>query len=144
LKEQVIDISEELIFGPESSPAFATEEDGYAAMMKLGSLKKRPTAIIARNDFTAIGALHAMQELGIRVPRDMSIVSFDNTPISAHTTPPLTTVAQPISEQGSRAARCLLDRIENRTKGAARKFTLECHLVIRKSTARVARRGRRG
>jgi DNA-binding LacI/PurR family transcriptional regulator len=143
LRANGIEVTKELIVGPESSPAYATEEDGYAAMLKLGSLKRRPTAIMARNDYTAVGALHAAQELGIGVPSDISLVSFDNTPISAHTTPPLTTVAQPISEQGSRAARFLLDRIEGRFKGAGRMVSLECHLIVRESTARVPRKGRR-
>ncbi|HWR34365.1 MAG TPA: LacI family DNA-binding transcriptional regulator [Clostridia bacterium] len=142
LEEHGIELRNELIVGPESSPAYATEEDGYAAMMKIGALTRRPTAILARNDYTAMGALHAAQELGIRVPSEISMVSFDNTPISAHTTPPLTTVAQPISEQGSRAARFLLDRIEGRFKGGGRMVSLECQLVVRKSTARIAKKGR--
>ncbi|HWR15332.1 MAG TPA: LacI family DNA-binding transcriptional regulator [Terriglobales bacterium] len=129
-----IPVRSEYVVGPAVSPAYATEQDGYAAMTQLGKLKQRPTAIFARNDYTAIGALRAAQELGLHVPRDLAVASFDNTPLSEFTTPPLTTVAQPITEQGRHAAQFLLDRIEGRFKGPGREVCLECHLIVRASS----------
>lgn len=134
LKAHGIPVRPELICGPANGPAYATEDDGYAGMMQLLQLKNRPTAVFARNDFTAIGALRAAHELGLAIPDDIAIASFDNIPISAFTTPPLTTVEQPIAEQGRRAAEFLVDRIERRVKGQRRELCLECHLVVRQST----------
>ena len=134
LKAHGIALRSELIAGPANGPAYATEDDGYAAMMQLGRLKQPPTAVFARNDYTAIGALRAAHELGFTIPDDIAIASFDNIPIAAFTTPPLTTVSQPIGEQGRRAAQFLIDRIEHRVKGQKRELCLECHVVIRQST----------
>jgi len=129
-----IPVRDELVVGPASGPAFAVQEDGHAGMMELAGLKRPPTAIFARNDYTAIGALHAAHELGLKVPEDIAIAGFDNIPLSAFTLPPLTTVEQPIGEQGRRAAQFLLDRIEGRVKGQRREVTLECRLIVRAST----------
>jgi DNA-binding LacI/PurR family transcriptional regulator len=121
------------VVGPSIAPAFATQEDGYTAMMRLLDLKSRPTAVFARNDFAAIGALRAAHQAGLRVPEDVAIAGFDNIPLAAYTTPTLTTVQQPIAEQGEIAARLLLDRIE----GSAGKSVLQCikcELIVREST----------
>ena len=90
--------------GPPEAPAFATQEDGFEGMTRLAKLKHPPTAVFARNDFAAIGALRAAHKLGLRVPQDIAIAGFDNIPLAAFTTPPLTTVEQPIAQQGSAAA----------------------------------------
>ncbi len=103
-------------------------------MEKLAQLSRPPTAVFARNDFTAIGAMRAAHTLGMRVPDDMAIVGFDNIPLAAFTTPPLTTVAQPIREQGAAAARFLLDRITATESRASKKISMECKLIIRGST----------
>jgi DNA-binding LacI/PurR family transcriptional regulator len=130
----------EYIVGPVSGPDFATQEDGYAGLMQIAALTRRPTAIFARNDYTAIGALRAAHELGIAVPQDLALTGFDNTPLSAYTTPPLTTVEQPILEEGRCAARFLLDRIEGKFKGGRREVSMPCRLVVRSSTAVYAAR----
>jgi DNA-binding LacI/PurR family transcriptional regulator len=70
----------------------------------------------------------------MRVPDDVAIAGFDNIPLAAFTTPPLTTVAQPITEQGSAAARFLLDRITATKSRASRKILMECKLIVRGST----------
>ena len=134
LAEARIPQRDEYIVGPQGGPAFATQEDGYAGMMRLAKLKRPPTAIFARNDFAAIGALHAAHSLGLSVPDDVAVVGFDNIPLSAFSNPPLTTVSQPIAEQGRQAAHFLLDRIERGMSIARRSLCLECHLVIRQST----------
>jgi DNA-binding LacI/PurR family transcriptional regulator len=142
LKRHHIPLRSEWVAGPEASPAYSTEQDGYEAMMKVAKLKSSPTAILCRNDYTAIGAMHALQQCGLRVPEDVAVASFDNTPLAAFTAPPLTSVAQPIAEQGRRAAEFLLDRIEGRVKNGHRELTLKCHLVVRESTGRrVPQRG---
>jgi DNA-binding LacI/PurR family transcriptional regulator len=128
----------EYTVGPASAPAFATQEDGFEGMLRLAKLKKPPTAIFARNDFTAIGALHAAHTLGLTIPGKISIAGFDDIPLAPYTTPPLTTVQQPILELGRTAAQMLLDRIEGRLESPFEVKTLECRLVVRKSTGRRA------
>ena len=134
LTENGLRLHEELVVGSTNGPAYSTEEDGYDGMLALGRMKKRPTAVVARNDFTAIGVLRAAHELGLAVPEDLAIVGFDNIPLSTFTIPPLTTVAQPITEQGHRAAQFLIERIEHRYKGKAREVCFDCQLVVRRST----------
>ncbi len=124
----------EYTVGRDSSPTFSTQEDGYDGMLRLAKLKKPPTAVFARNDVTAIGAMHAVHTLGLNVPDDFAVAGFDDIPLAAYTTPPLTTVRQPIVEQGRLAAEMLLDRIEGRLKGAPKLHTMECQLVVRAST----------
>jgi DNA-binding LacI/PurR family transcriptional regulator len=134
LEQAGLEIRTEYIVGPPNAPAFATQEDGFSGMEKLAQLRRPPTAVFARNDFTAIGAMRAAHTLGMRVPDDMAIVGFDNIPLAAFTTPPLTTVAQPIREQGAAAARFLLDRITATESRASKKISMECKLIIRGST----------
>lgn len=133
LTEAGIEPRQEYTVGPAEGPAYATQEDGYRGMMQLAQLHRPPTAIFARNDFTAIGAMHAAHTLGMKIPGDIAIAGFDNIPLAAFTTPPLTTVEQPISQQGEEAARFLLERIRGqRTQDRA--ATMECRLIVRQST----------
>lgn len=136
LRENGLAVDEKLIVGPaaKSGPGYSTQDDGYAGMKKLLALKKRPTAVFARNDFTAMGAMCAARDAGLNLPADLSIVGFDNVPLAAYTMPPLTTVHQPTKEQGSEAARLLLERIEGGAERERREINLDCHLVIRQST----------
>lgn len=134
LTEHGVALRKEYVVGPAHGPAYATEEDGYEGMLSLAKLKRRPTAIVARNDFTAIGVLRAAHELGLSVPAEIAVVGFDNIPLSTFTIPPLTTVAQPIVEQGRRAAQFLVDRIERRYEGKRREICLDCRLIVRESS----------
>jgi DNA-binding LacI/PurR family transcriptional regulator len=134
LEQARIPVNPAYTVGPPEAPAFATQEDGYDGMIRLARLKRPPTAVFARNDFAAIGALRGAHELGLRVPHDIAIAGFDNIPLAAYATPPLTTVEQPIAEQGSTAARFLLDRIEKRYIGVARRICLPCSIIAREST----------
>ena len=129
-----IPVRPEYTVGPANAPAFATQEDGYEGMLRLAQLKKPPTAVFARNDFAAVGALRAAHTLGLDVPGQMAIAGFDNIPLGAFTTPPLTTVLQSTTEQGRMAAQVLLDRIEGRLKGPRQNHSVECRLVVRGST----------
>jgi DNA-binding LacI/PurR family transcriptional regulator len=91
---------------------------------------ERPTALIAMSDEIAVGALQAADARGIAVPRELSIVGFDDTPGAAEARPPLTTVAQPHHEKGAAAARLLLHPED---EPADVVFSTE--LVVRASTA---------
>jgi DNA-binding LacI/PurR family transcriptional regulator len=136
LRERDMPIDEKLIVGPASQfgPGYSTQDDGYAGMKRLLALKKRPTAVFARNDFTAMGAICAVRDAGLSIPDDVAIVGFDNVPLAAYTAPPLTTVDQPTKEQGREAARLLLERIEGDRARERREICLDCHLVVRQST----------
>jgi LacI family transcriptional regulator len=83
-------------------------ESGFACAQALLSLKRRPTAIFASCDQMAFGVYEAARRRGLRVPDDLSVVGFDDLPESRWTSPPLTTVRQPLSEMGLVAARTLL------------------------------------
>jgi len=86
-----------------------TFESGVMAADRLLDLMPRPTAIFACNDEMAAGVLHAARQRGIDVPRDLSIIGFDDTPIAAHIWPPLTTVRWPIISMARSAALKLID-----------------------------------
>jgi LacI family transcriptional regulator len=86
-----------------------TYESGAAAAEALLRLDPRPTAIQASNDEMALGALHAAQRLGVSVPEQLSIVSYDDTPTMLFSTPPLTAVRHPTAAMAARAAELLLD-----------------------------------
>ena len=85
-----------------------TYESGIAAAEKLLSLTPRPTAIFASNDEMAAGVYHAARQLGLSIPGDLSVVGFDDTPVSRRLWPPLTTVRWPIHDMGRAAAQHLL------------------------------------
>jgi DNA-binding LacI/PurR family transcriptional regulator len=111
-----------------------TEEGGYRTTVRLLSRPERPTALFAVNDIAAIGALSAAGELGLRVPRDVSVVGYDNTSIARLRHVWLTTVDNTSHELGRRAARCLLDRFE-RPGGAGRTHLAVPSLEVRGTTA---------
>lgn len=122
------------MIGPEGeSPAYSTQQDGYEGMKRLLNARSRPTAVLCRNDFTAIGAISAALDLGRSVPGDIALAGFDNIPIAAYVQPPLTTVEQPTAQQGGIAARMLIDRLTGKYEGAHREEVLPCRLVVRKS-----------
>lgn len=95
-----------------------TEEGGYRATVRLLSAPRRPTAVFAFNDLACVGALSAAGELGLRVPRDLSLVGYDNTGLARLRHLWLTTVDGAGHEVGRRAAQCLLDRIADPVRPA--------------------------
>jgi LacI family transcriptional regulator len=80
-----------------------TFESGLVAAERLLDLSPRPTAIFSCNDEMAAGVVHAARQRGLDVPRDLSIIGFDDTPIAAHIWPPLTTVRWPIASMARSA-----------------------------------------
>ncbi|MFJ3806582.1 LacI family DNA-binding transcriptional regulator [Streptomyces sp. NPDC090073] len=116
-----------------------TEEGGYRGTVRLLGRADRPTALFCVNDMAAIGALSAAAELGLRVPRDLSVAGYDNTGISRLRHLWLTTVDTAPHEMGRRAARCLLDRFE-RPDGEGRVHLAVPTLEVRGTTGEPAGR----
>jgi len=103
-------------------------------MKRLLALSQPPTAVFARNDFTAMGAICAARDSGLTIPDDVALVGFDNVPLAAYAAPPLTTVAQPTTEQGQKAALMLLERIGGLASREGREACFDCELIVREST----------
>ena len=139
MREHGLRINDRLIVGRtedgEQWPGYSTEEVGYEGMKRLLALRQRPTAVFTRNDFTAIGAVSAIKEAGLSIPQDIAIVGYDDVPLAAHTSPPLTTVRQPTREQGKVAAEFLLRRMDAPGPVAREERIMECQLIVRESTA---------
>ena len=93
------------------APGDFSESGGLAAVEQLLAGGKRFTAIFAANDLTAYGARLALYRRGIAVPQDVSVVGFDDLHSSMYTTPPLTTVRQPLFDVGQRLGRAILTMI---------------------------------
>lgn len=138
LTEHGLPVDERLITGQKETisdaPGYSTAKIGYEGMKRLLSLPNRPTAVFARNDFTALGAMTAIKEAGLSIPQDIAIVGFDDTPMALHTVPPLTTVRQPMRLQGQLAAELLLKRIAREEQENTEQRVLACELIIRQST----------
>jgi LacI family transcriptional regulator len=106
---------------------------GYPYAKQLLARKKPFTALFAYNDLSAIGAIRAMQEEGLRVPQDVSVVGFDDIPWAAFNTPSLTTVRQPLRRMGEIAAETVLGMIEKNGEHPA-EIAIAPTLVVREST----------
>ena len=101
--------------------------------------KKRPfTALLAYNDVSAIGAIRAFQEAGLDVPRDVSVVGFDDIAAAAFHYPSLTTVRQPLARMGELAVEILISRIESE-QPTPPELAVQPELVVRESTGPAAR-----
>src|SRR6185503_998357 len=109
-------------------------EIGYKPMQALLEKTKDFTAVFCFNDISAIGAIRALKDVGLRVPEDVSVVGFDDIQSAAYSTPSLTTVRQPLFEMGQRGAKILLDRSGNREGDYPSEIVVEPELVIREST----------
>jgi len=105
---------------------------GVLAMQHLLALSQRPTAVFCFNDMTAIGVLHTLHQAGLQVPRDCSVVGFDNLELAAFYCPPLTTVRQPGYRLGQQAMRMLLGLIEGSDNAHAE--VLPAELIVRETS----------
>ena len=106
---------------------------GYPYAKQLLARNKPFTALFAYNDISAIGAIRAIQEHGLRIPQDVSVVGFDDIPWAAFHTPSLTTVQQPLVKMGQMAAKALLQMIEHGGSDSS-EIAVEPTLVVREST----------
>jgi len=122
--------------GPEPGPG-----PGLEVTRQLLQTKRPFTAIFAFNDVTAIGAIMALREVGMRVPRDVSVLGFDDVLIAATNNPPLTTINQPLRAMGQAAATTLLGLIRDEIPHPhPPAITVYPRLVVRKSTGRASSR----
>ena len=109
---------------------------GYKEVKRLLSLKDKPEAIFAGNDYLALGALKAIKEAGLRVPEDIALVGFDDLRFSSTLEVPLTTISQPKFEIGKKATEILINKIEANKKGNEinpKQVVLPVKLVVRQS-----------
>lgn len=125
-------------FGLELKPDMTIEAgytyaSGVQAADQLLASANRPSAIFAGNDEMAIGIYTSARKAGLKVPEQVSIVGFDDTPMAARMWPPLTTVRLPIREMGREAAECLLHAVLEKGKRRRESFTPE--IIVRNSTA---------
>ncbi len=128
LREAGLHEAPELIFR-----TYPEQEGGYRAGSHLLSLAKPPTAVFCYNDRVAMGLYDRLKEAGLKIPRDMAVVGFDDQEvIAAHLRPPLTTIALPHYAIGASGARSLLERIENQDVAFGVERVL-CPPVIRDS-----------
>jgi DNA-binding LacI/PurR family transcriptional regulator len=110
-----------------------TEEGGYAGARRLLEGDPPPTAIFASNDLSALGALNAIEEAGLAIPGDVSLVGYDDTALASLRHVSLTTVHQPRRRIGEMAMRALLSRVDGAST-RARRVVLEPRLVPRDTT----------
>lgn len=113
--------------------------DGRAAMHRMLGNDDPPTAVFCANDIQAIGALYECQVSGLSVPAEISIIGFDDLPISQYTSPRLTTIRVPAAEMGQRATEALLEQIAG--KDGVQQIELVTDLIIRDSTGPCAGAG---
>lgn len=108
-------------------------ESGLDAARALLAVRHRPTAIIAGNDQMALATLGVAREQGLSVPADLSVISFDNSPVVRLTQPPLTAIDQPIAQTAALAARLLIEAKRSEVEHAPQRVPAD--LIVRASTA---------
>jgi LacI family transcriptional regulator len=117
------------------------QQTGYEITKSLlQGVEPPPTAIFASNDLSAFGAMDAARECGLRIPDDISITGFDDTPQASFVYPKLTTVRQPLEQMGRVAVKMLLAQIEDLSRPPQR-VALATQLVIRDSCGRIGPKG---
>lgn len=125
LKEQGIDVDDTM-----QIDAITTEESGYEAACKLIDMNKPFDAIFAASDLIAIGAIRALKENYIRVPKDVAVVGFDNIATASSVSPPLTTMKQDTVKAGEILVDSLLNMVEGKEVHSVQ---MKTELVVRKS-----------
>jgi LacI family transcriptional regulator len=111
-----------------------SHESGFRGAGVLLARPEPPTAVVAGNDQMALGVYEAVRQRGLRVPEDVSVVGFDDLPNARWSSPPLTTVYQPLAEMGALAARTVLRLVRGEHLEVPR-LELATRLVVRESTA---------
>ncbi|MGO4426288.1 substrate-binding domain-containing protein, partial [Streptomyces sp. MCAF7] len=139
-------MQEQLGVAPEKSEeliqhSLYTLEGGQAAAGAL--IERGCTAVVCASDMMALGAIRAARQQGLAVPRDISVVGFDDSTLIAFTDPPLTTIRKPVQSMGQAAVRALLEEIGG-TPAPPSEFVFLPELVVRGSTASAHGAGARG
>jgi DNA-binding LacI/PurR family transcriptional regulator len=88
-----------------------SENSGAAAMLRLLDIEPGTDAVFAASDPMALGAMRVLKDCGRRIPDDVAVIGFDDSPVGPHTDPPLSTIHQPVEQMGRRMTRLLLARI---------------------------------
>ncbi|GAB3689354.1 LacI family DNA-binding transcriptional regulator [Nocardiopsis oceani] len=117
------------------APAEFTYESGFRAGERLFDRDERPTAVFVSSDQMALGVYEALRQRGLRVPEDVSVVGFDDLPEARWSSPPLTTVRQPLADMGRLAVRTVQRLVQNETIESSR-VELATGLIVRHSTGR--------
>jgi DNA-binding LacI/PurR family transcriptional regulator len=107
-------------------------QSGYHAAKKFLVMPDRPTAIFAANDLMALGAIYAIQDAGLNVPKDIAVVGYDDREIASISNPTITTVCPPSYEMGQLAAQLILDRLENQDE-IKDPIRVQSRLIVRES-----------
>jgi len=107
-------------------------ENGADSMARLLGLREPPSAVYAHSDEVALGAIRTIRRAGLRIPEDISVIGIDDHPLAALTD--LTTVRQPVFDQGARAAQILLDLLQDK-EDVDTAVTVPTHLVVRRTTS---------
>jgi LacI family transcriptional regulator len=110
------------------------QEGGYEMTRRALNLSPRPTALFAANNFIAIGAMRAIQDLGLEVPEDIALVGFDDLPPAMVSFPFFTVVSQPAYEMGRRATLLLLERLSTQQNEAYQEIVLPTQIIVRHSS----------
>jgi LacI family transcriptional regulator len=111
-----------------------TQISGFHGTHHLLELPEPPTAIFASSDLTAMGVMDALRGRNLKIPADLSLIGFDDVPMSVVLIPQLTTVRQPLTDMGHRATQMLLDLIQ-KPEEKQNSIILPTELIIRESTA---------
>ena len=138
--EAICEVAQEL--GIKIAPELVVQLEGVDSTPELGypfgkillERKKPFTALFGYNDISAIGAMRAFQDAGLRTPGDISVIGFDDIASATFCIPSLTTVRQPLVKMGQIAAQTLLDQVEGNAEYVA-EIAVEPELVVRNSTA---------
>ena len=128
LREHGLDLPQTHVFQTTSTLA-----DGHRAAKKLLKLKPLPDAVICANNPIALGVMHTLQDQGIRIPKDMALITFDTYPFSVYTDPQMTVVDINMYEMGQEAGRLVLQKLKH-PKRQIQSFTTTPTLVRRGTT----------
>ena len=113
---------------------YNTDESGYRLAQAVLSRPSRPTALLCGNDNMAVGAYRAISELGLRVPEDVAVASFNDISAAQFMSPPLSTVHLPFEDLGETAVDLLVERINGRR--VAKRVTMAARMIWRGSARR--------
>jgi LacI family repressor for deo operon, udp, cdd, tsx, nupC, and nupG len=108
-------------------------EAGKQAVGDFVRLAVKPTAVIAESDDMAISFISGVQALGRRIPEDLSVISFDGSPVCEYCHPPLSTIEQPVEEMGRAAVARLMQEIDDAEGDAPKRLVIPSRLILRKS-----------